>query len=119
MVDFAIHSIWIAFPVFFFSLALWNKLELMSGKGKSEDVKNFFSQGVFVTICVILAFIIDAYFLESIASLFPDDLFPLWFFRVILLPFIFLIGAKVVGPSKEIRILRAPKPVGNRSKRKR
>lgn len=119
MFDIVLYTIWIAFPVFFFTLALWHKLEVIGGKGRNEEVRDFLSQGVFVSFCVVLAYLVDKFALESIVSFVPPDLIPLNFFRVILLPFIFLLGAKVVGPSKEIRILRAPKPTENRSKRRR
>ncbi len=105
--------------MFFFGLALWNKLELLSGKGKSEDVKDFVSQGFFVTFCVAIAYVIDRFLLADMVSFVPEDLIPLGFFRIILLPFIFLIGAKIVGPSKEIRILRAPRPIENRKNKRK
>ncbi len=119
MVDFALYTIWIAFPVFFFGLALWSKLELLGGKGRRADSKDLLSQAVFVSVCVGIAILADKFLLPKLPAYLPEDFLPLGFFRILLLPFIFLVAAKIVGPSKDLRILRAPTPVESRKKRKR
>lgn len=105
-----LYGAWIALPLFFFLTALWGKLETASDKRKREDVRDFFYQGIFVSVCVGIAIIIDQYFLEAIANSLAPEYLPLGFFQVILLPFILLVAAKVIGPSADIRITKAPRP---------
>ena len=106
----ALYIIWLLFPAFFFAMALWARLEQISDKSKKENPGDFMRQGFFVLLCVGVCVFIDRTVLERLAqSIWPEWL-PLGFYQVILLPLVLLIGAKAIGPSKEIRIDRAPHP---------
>lgn len=113
-----LYVIWCAIPGFFFLMALWGKLETMSGKNQRDDIRDFFNQGLFVSMCVITSFFIDKYLLPGIVESFAPEYLPLGFFEVLLLPFVLLLAAKLFGGSNEIRILKAPHP-SERKKRRR
>jgi hypothetical protein len=99
-----LYILWFALPTIFFLMALWTKLERMGGEGKKGNASDLFSQGVFLLCCVLLAVLIDQTVLEDLVSEFVSDSLPLGFFQFFLFPFILLIGAKIVGPSKKILI---------------
>lgn len=105
-----LYIIWWSIPVFFFFMALWAYLESRRIEGKLDSYKDFFRQGIFVTCCVIASILIDRYFLAWVSTNIFMDALPLGFFQVLLLPFVMLIAAYLVGGSDEIRILRAPHP---------
>ncbi len=110
-----IYIVWYLIPVFFFVIALWSKLEHLSGKNKRDNPADFFKQGLFVTACVIAAILIDKFLLQPLVPKLAGDLLPLGFFQVLLLPVVLYLAARIVGPSKAIRITKAPRP----SERKR
>lgn len=105
----AIYTIWFLIPTIFFTIALWSKLEQLSGRERRENVKDYVSQGAFVLLCVLVSVIIDQYVLEDIAyfiaSFLPFDA-PVGFFQVMLLPVVLYAGAFIIGPSKAILIPR-------------
>lgn len=106
----AIYIIWALIPIGFFLLALWAKLEKMSAQSwAKERAGDYFRQGLFVLVCVIISVAIDTYFLESLSEAIMPDLVPLWFYEIMLLPVVLYIGALISGPSKEIKISRAPR----------
>jgi hypothetical protein len=100
----ALYVIWFLAPTFFFVLALWAKLEQMSGSVKKHDPISLFRQGIFILICVILACLIDTYVLEGIVASFSPQFIPLGFYQIMLLPVILILAARVVGPSEPILI---------------
>ena len=111
----ALYIVWFLFPLFFFGIALWSKLEEVSTKkAKRENPGDFLQQGLFVLACVIVSVLIDQFVLESIVSHFPDFA-PLGFYQIILLPLVLLVAAMTVGPSEKIRISKPP----NLSQRKK
>lgn len=112
----ALYIIWFLIPIFFFVLALWSKLEHISSKGAlhGRQAKDFFIQGSFVLGCVLVALFIDLYTFDAfIRPALPPSI-PTGFVKIILLPLILLIGAKVVGGSKPVRIVKAPRVSKNR-----
>lgn len=98
-------------------MALWIKLERVSGKTKTENPKDLFNQGLFTLGAVFAAVFIDKFFLASIVETIGLDLFPLGFYQVLLLPLILLVAAKLVGPSKGIFIPQ--KGIGSTTSKKR
>lgn len=98
-----LYLLWLSLPLFFFGFALWGKLEAISNKDKHENSGDFFRQGVFVSLCVGLAVLIDKFALESFVENYSPEFMPLGFWQVILLPAILVLGAKLIGPTKAIR----------------
>ena len=115
--EIVLYIIWGALPGFFFLMALWAKLEGVSNKGKKENPGDFFHQGLFVLACVLIALAIDTYLLGDFVTNFSPEYLSLNFYRIILLPLILLIGAQIIGPSKEISISKAPRPTDRNRKR--
>lgn len=111
-----LHIIWILLPLFFLVMALWSFLEKTYGKKSHERPGDFFSQGVFVTVCVAISFAIDTYVLPGLVESVSGDSVPYWVFQMGLLPFVLYIAAKVYGPSTPIRIAKAPNPSGRKSR---
>ena len=100
-----IYIVWFAIPLFFFGVTLWAGLEQATAKKQQrQNTGDFFRQGSFVLGCVLLAVIIDQYWLVQLVETIAPAWLPLLFFQVILLPVILYIGALIVGPSREIRI---------------
>ncbi len=110
------YIVWIGLPAIFFLLALWSKLEEMSGLPKKDRPDELFKQGGFLLLCSLVAILFDYYLLDSIYEQFSPDWIPKGFYLLILLPVILLIAAKIVGPSKDILISKAPK-TSDRKKR--
>ncbi len=111
-----LYIVWFSIPTFFFLAALWAKLEVISNKGKKENPSDLFRQGLFVLVVALIAVGIDRYVLKSLVESFSPDILPLGFYQAILLPILLLIGAKLVGGSKEIRIEKAPRSTYKKKK---
>lgn len=110
MFDFMLYAAWAACPLLFFGMALWGRLEQASGRAQKQNPGDFLRQGVFLIICVAAAYLIDAYALERAVTYASPRSIPLWFYRVLLFPLILLVAAMVIGPSKDIKIAKAPRP---------
>jgi len=115
---YVLYGIWILLPVFFFGLALWTGLERISGKQPQEHPTDYFRQGLFVASCVAAAFAFDAYLLADLVHFLGFDDSWLWFFRLILLPIILFLGAKLLGGSHPVRISEVS-PSSRHERRKR
>ena len=88
-------------------VALWSKLEQWSAAEQRRDAsRDPFRQGIFVLVCVFVAIAIDQFLLEAAVLTISPDWLPLAFYQVVLLPVVFVVGAYLLGPSKEIRITR-------------
>lgn len=104
----ALYILWGLLPLFFFSIAAWAFLEKLADKDRRENPMDFFSQGIFVLVCVLASVAIDQYCLESLVNAVLPDLVPLIFYQALLLPFVLLVGSYLVGPSKKILIGQEP-----------
>lgn len=102
----AVYICWFLLPLTFFGLATYAKLEQLGGSVRRQNPKELFQQGFFVLGCVLVCCVIDRYLLKDLADSFMPDLIPLGFYQIILLPVILLIGAKLVGPTRDILISR-------------
>ena len=105
-----IFIIWGAIPAFFFFLALWHSLqkEARSSVQRKAEIADLWKQGFFVTGCVVVT-----YFLyESVYRKYISDLLIQWVpdfvAQILLLPIVLYTAASLIGPSKEIRIEKAP-----------
>ena len=114
----ALYVIWILIPLGFYLLVLWAKLEQISGKNKVENIPDLLSQAVFVTVCSGITYLIDTYALEIGYSALSPDFIPIGFYKILLLPFVLLLGAKVWGGSRDIQISNAPNADAARRKKK-
>ena len=110
------YSVWLAIPLLFFLLALWSKLEELSGLPKKDRPDDIVRQGGFLLLCAVIAIIIDYYFLESLYKSFSPDWIPFGFYQTVLLPLIFVIAGKFIGPSKDIMISKSPNPTQRKRK---
>lgn len=100
----ALYLLWLLVPALFFVLALWIKLERLSGESKKESASDLLNQGLFTLGCAVASIAIDQLFLQDIIEATVGDLFPLGFYQFFLFPLVLLLGAKVVGPSRKILI---------------
>ena len=105
-----LYTIWFSLPGFYFLSALWSWLERIGNKERRESPAQQLFQALFCLLCAFLTVAVDQYLLETIANALIPDWFPLIFYQVFAFPAVLYIGAKLVGPSKEILISRAPSP---------
>ena len=105
-----LYAIWILIPIVFFLLALWSKLEQMSGRPKKDHPGDLVRQGIFISGCVVVAIIIDHFFLPYLYSYISPAWIPYGLYEVLLLPFILYVAAVAIGPSTDIKIIKAPRP---------
>ena len=103
-----LYVIWFLFPVFFLLMALWSKLEQVGGKKRQEHPEDFLRQGVFVLCCVLVAVGINEYVLPRVVAAYSPEAVPLQFYQVVLLPLVLLIGAKIMGPTSDLKISKPP-----------
>ena len=112
-----LYTVWFLVPGIFFLIALWGRLEQISNRQKVENPGDFFNQGIFLTGCVVFCVLFDLLILDSLVGSIPQDILPKWFFQVLLLPCVIYIAAIWIGPSKQIRISKAP-TLSTRKRRK-
>ncbi len=110
-----LYIIWILIPASFLLLALWEKFEQWSTKRSQHgrQAAEFLRQSVFLAVVVALAFFINAYFIDSLATLMPSFI-PKGVLQVALVPALLCLGAVLLGGSKPIRISKAPRTGGKK-----
>jgi len=101
-----LYVIWFLIPLFFLTLALWSKLEQVGGKSKRENPGDFFRQGIFVLVCVLISVAINHFYLTGIVESLSPSFIPLGFYQIVLLPMVLYLAALFCGPSKDIKIQR-------------
>ena len=114
----ALYVIWFIIPAIFFTIALWAKLEEMSGHAQRQNTGDYIRQGGFVLVCVLLAVFIDQQYLRTIVDLISPDWIPFGFYEIMLLPVILYLAASMLGPSKQILISKAPR-VSSKDRRRK
>lgn len=114
----AIYIIWAIIPLFFFSMALYAKLEQISNKAKKQNPADFMRQGVFVLVCVVICLVIDQQILEGLVTKYSPEFIPLGFYQILLLPLVLYLAAMAFGPSKDLRISNPSTP-SSKNKRRR
>lgn len=102
----ALYAVWFLIPLSFLLIALWSKLEDLSGRERHENVGDYIRQGGFLFICAVVCVLLDSYLLEGFYLSLSPDWIPLGFYQVLLFPFVLVIMAKLIGPSKKPLVLR-------------
>jgi hypothetical protein len=110
------YAVWLGIPLIFFLLALWSKLEALSGRQIKDRPDDISRQGIFLLFCALIAIGIDYYLLDAFYANFSPDWIPLGFYKVVLLPIVFVIAGKIIGPTKDIMISKYPKPSERKKK---
>ena len=105
-----LYVIWFLIPIFFFGVALWSKLEQLSGRNKHENPMDFVKQGGFVLICSVLSVLVDQYAISTLNEESLPSWLPLTFIRIVLFPVVLYAAAVIIGPTKEIRIEKPGHP---------
>ncbi|MCB0319436.1 MAG: hypothetical protein KDD60_00840 [Bdellovibrionales bacterium] len=112
---YALVAIWVLLPLIFFLFALWSYLEqstqVAKGKKRNQEPHDLLRQGLFVTACSIIAFLIDTFVIMGGGL---DWVFGEWIpqplVRFVAYPFILYVAAMAFGGSKAPRIEKAPRP---------
>jgi len=107
--DSVLYGVWFLFPGFYLIAMIYCKLEQVSGKRIRHNLKDYVHHMFFLLACALISILLDQYALADIAQSIYPDLIPLGFYRIILFPVVLLLGAKLLGGSKEIRIKKAPR----------
>lgn len=89
-------------------MSLWYALQSSKNSKRIENMKDFFNQGVFVLICVGVAYFIHNFLFLKYLSSFTNTYLPDFMVQFLLLPVILYISAMIIGPSEEIRIQKPP-----------
>ncbi len=107
--DYAFYGIWLLLPIFYFVVALWGKLERSSGERNRDDLGDYVRNGTVALLAVIVSVGIDRFLLPALDDTLLTDLMPIFFFRVLLYPVVFVLINLALGPSKKIQIPTTPK----------
>lgn len=99
-----LYLIWFAGPVIFLVMALFSKLEQLSGKARQGETHTYLRQGLFVFACALISWLIDQYLLEDLVQSYLDPFIPLILAQIILFPIILFAGSLLIGGSKPIQI---------------
>jgi hypothetical protein len=97
-----VHIAWLSIPTTFFLGALWSFLESKSSSPKKRDPLDIAKQGLFVLACAISCITIDITLLPSIHEMVVGFGIPLGMLQFLLLPFVAIILAKLIGGSKPV-----------------
>jgi hypothetical protein len=106
MATYVLYGIWFLLPISFFCLFLWAQLEKWGGSRTKQNPGDFMRQGCFVTLVIALCMGIDQILFE--ANALALDWQTLWLLRVLLLPAGLYVASMVIGPSKDVKIAKAP-----------
>lgn len=91
------------FPLTYLLIFLWGLIGKVSNKDKGQSNTDFFYQFLFVSAATTITLLIDYFILPYIFPYLPE-LLPQGVVRFVLFPITFAILAKIIGPSKEIKI---------------
>jgi len=112
----AVFVIWGILPSFFFLMALWGWLEGLrsSTKKRTDEVRDLLRQGAFILCCVAATFGLYRLIVTPYLNPILEPFVPPFLVQLLLLPLVLYIGALLAGPSKEIKISKAPYPTKRR-----
>lgn len=113
------YVVWLMFPLCFFLIALWSKLEALGGKSRKENPGDIMRQGFFLLICALVCIGFDHYLLPGLYEYIESDWLPYGLLQFMLFPAVLYLAAVTIGPSVDIRITRAPSPTRSKSNIKR
>lgn len=109
--DYLLYGVWVAVPTVFLLIALYEKLEEVSGKREREGGwKDPLGQALFLAGCVLVSYCIDKFIPYKAWGLSPYKTF----LRIVILPAVCVVGASVIGPSKEPEPEKTPRLRYNR-----
>jgi hypothetical protein len=97
-----VHIVWLLIPTIFFLGALWSFLESKSSSTKKRDPKDIARQGVFVLGVALCCILIDKTLLPSLHEKVAGFGIPLGMLQFLLLPFVALCLAKIIGGTKPV-----------------
>lgn len=109
LADYILYGIWFLFPLFYFVIAAWGKLERVSGERNRDDLGDYVRNGTIALAAVGIALAIDQFLLPSLKDTLLTDIMPYFFFRVMLYPVVFVLVNMALGPSKKINIEKSPR----------
>ena len=106
--DYFLLFIWFLPAVFFVFVYLFAVLEKASGKKVRKDYKDYLRQVVFLLFIGVATLLVDMFLMPSFLEKVVGDMLPHPYFRLVLFPFMVLIGAKLIGGTKaqEIKVNR-------------
>ncbi len=104
--DIILYGIWCAFPAFYLILIIYALLERSSGNRTRADIPDYTKQMFFLIGCVLVSLGLDKTFIPWFSEEILAGMLPMGFFRIILFPCVLLIGSKLIGGSKAIKISR-------------
>lgn len=99
-----LHIIWFTLPAIFIAIAIWSKLEALSGKPNRGEIRGYLKQAAFLLACAFIALGIESWFLEDFVISYLEPVVPLDLARIVLLPLVLLVAAKLLGGSKPIQL---------------
>ena len=99
-----LHIIWFSLPAIFVFIAIWSKLEALSGKANRGQIGGYLKQAAFLLVCALVSLGIENWFLEDFVVSYLDPIIPLDLARIVLLPLVLLVAAKLIGGTKPIQI---------------
>jgi hypothetical protein len=112
-----IWILWVLFATIFYLLGLWSALECRRKGLSMQEARDLFKQALFITVCVVFAMVVDHFGLPIFKNAYLDDV-GYGVARVLLLPLILMVAAVLIGPTKPIRVTRAPTLNRNRYPRR-
>jgi len=108
-----LYPIWFLLPLIYLLIGLWTWLEKKGRAIKKQNPGDFFKQGFFITLVVIVCILIDQYLLEDLAAFLPAWI-PLLLYRLLLLPLMLYIAALTLGGTKPKYIIGKNRKPGQR-----
>jgi hypothetical protein len=106
--DYIVYAFWGVLPGIQALYLAYLYLEFLSKKAPKTTVSEAFRNLLFLSLCFLVAFIIDRYFLESAISLINGTLdivglqLPNMFFRLVTFPVILVLAGKFLKSPKAI-----------------
>lgn len=115
-------AIWCAIPVVMLLITLWTYLESLKKHHWKQESKNLFSASIFTLVVTLVVLFVDSFILPAVdwgsfdASLGFDTNITA---RALLYPLLSVPMARLIGPSKKIRIEKAPRMMERNKNRPR
>lgn len=114
-----VYTLWFSIPALFYGMALWSKLEQLSGKPRQGDaIVTYLKQGTFVLVCAFLCILIDKNILDDIVNSFLDPFITRGLAQFLLFPLVLLISAQLLGGSKPVQLQSKRVQKANQRKRR-
>ena len=111
-----VYLIWGILPSVFLLMALWGWLEGLgsSAKKRTDEVQDLLRQGAFILCCVVVTYGLYRFVVAPYLNPIIEPYVPPFLVQLLLLPLVLYLGALIAGPSKDIKISKAPYPTKRR-----